>query len=181
MAQNRFSIAAVFLSYLLVAGGVALGLVLVAQLGVGGEAAFYGAVAIGGAIGGALSARASRGSTIIEPAIGGALVILTLVGVFVGTEAGEFLWRVGKDDIVRIVAIAGGASAAGAILGAIGAEKAFAGHSTSSLAWLFFTAFTMLGACVVAFIVLLGAIVRGAGSEDSLAAAYLGGMRSAGS
>lgn len=176
MAQNRFSIAAVFLSYLLVAGGIALALVLVGQIGVTGEAVVYGALALGGAIGGGLAARASRGSTVVEPAIGGALVILTLVGVFVGTEAGAFLWHAAKDDIVRTVAIAGGAAAAGAILGAVAVEKKFAGHSTSSVAWLFFTAFAMLGACVVAFIVLLGAIVRGAADDDSLAAAYLGGM-----
>ena len=176
MASNRFSIAAVLLSYLLVAGGMALGLVLIAQLDTTGEAVLYAGLALGGAIGGALAARASRGSTIIEPAIGGLLVIATLVGVFVGTSAGAFLWGVAKDEIIRIVAIAGAASAAGAILGALASEKLPGAHSTSSAAWLVHVAFAMLGACFVAFMVMLAVMVRGGTDQDTLAAAYFAGM-----
>src|SRR5262245_36119144 len=106
MAQNRFSLAAVLLSYFLVAGGMALALILMAKLGTTGLAVFYGTLGLGGAIGGAFAARASPGSTIIEPAIGAVLVIGTLVGAMVGSEIGAFFWHVAKDEIIRIVATA---------------------------------------------------------------------------
>ncbi len=123
MARNQFSIASVILSYFLVAGGVALGLILLTLLKTGGEPAFYGSLALGGAIGGFMAGRASRGSTITEPAIGGVLVIATIVGIFVGTELGEVLWHVAATEVTRIVAIAGGAATAGAIGGALVSEK----------------------------------------------------------
>jgi hypothetical protein len=177
MARNDFSIASVVLSYFLVAGGVALGLILLTLIKSGGEPAFYGALAAGGAVGGFVAARASRGTTITEPAIGGVLVIATMVGVFVGTDVGEILWHVAAGEITRMVAIAGGSAAAGAIGGACVSEKVFGAHSQSSLAWLLHVSFAVLGACFAAFVVLLGAMMRGqAGDDGATAGMYFGAM-----
>src|SRR5687767_1260671 len=134
--RGGFSFASVILSYFLVAGGIAMGLIAMTLIETGGEALFYGALGAGGALGGFVAGRASRGTTIAEPAIGGVLVILTIVGVFVGTEIGEVLWAIGKDQVTRTVGIAGGAAAVGAIVGALVSEKMFGTHSQSSLAWL---------------------------------------------
>ena len=166
MARNDFSIASVILSYFVVAGGIALGLVGVTLLELHSEVAVYGALAAGGAVGGFLAARASRGSTITEPAIGGVLVVATMVGIFVGTDIGELIWHVAQDQITKIVAIAGGAAVAGAIAGALVSEKLFGAHSQNSLAWLVYVAVAVLGASYVAIIVLMGAMLRGQASRE---------------
>ncbi|HVV85196.1 MAG TPA: hypothetical protein VHE35_19175 [Kofleriaceae bacterium] len=176
MASNRFSLAAVFLAYFLVAGGIALALILLVKAGARGDGAFYGAVALGGAVGGAAAARARRGSTIIEPAIGGLLVIGTLVGIFIGTQAGSVLWHVGKDQILRAIAIAGALAAAGAIVGAVAAEKLAGGHSTSPLAWLLFVAFAMLGACLVSTVVAVAFFFHGTSDDSKLGGIVFGAM-----
>lgn len=172
MATRGFSFGAVLLSYFLVAGGIALALILLAKAKLTGEAPFYGALALGGAIGGAFAARASRGSTILEPAIGGALVIATLVGVFVGTEAGEVLWNAAKDEIVRTVAIAGACAAAGAILGAMAAERLPGAHSQGSAVWLVHVTAATLGACFVATIVAVGFAFHGETDSDTLGGVF---------
>jgi hypothetical protein len=172
MANRGFSFGATLLSYFLVAGAIALSLIILAKSKLSGEPAFYGALALGGAVGGAFAARASRGSTILEPAIGGLLVIATLVGIFVGTEAGNVLWHVAKDEIVRTVAIAGACAAAGAILGAMLAERLPGGHSQGTPVWLLHVAFTTLGACFVATIVAVGFAFHGATDNDTLAGVF---------
>lgn len=176
MANRGFSIGATLLSYFLVAGGVVLALILLARADISGEGPFYGALALGGAIGGAFAARASRGRTILEPAIGGVLVILTMVGIFVGTEAGEVLWHAAKDDIVRTVAIAGACAAAGAILGAMAAERMGGGHSESSPIWLVHVAFAMLGACFVATVVAVGVAFHGSTGDAALGGTLFAAM-----
>ena len=99
-------------------------------------------------------------------------MILTLVAVFVGTEAGAVLWHVAKNEIMRTVMIAGGASAAGAILGAVLAEKVATGHAEGGLSWLLLVAVAMLGACFVSTVVLVGAAVRGTSDSDTLAGMF---------
>lgn len=175
-SSSRFSITAVILSYLLVAGGIAVGILLVAQIGIKSEAAGYVALALGGAIGGAIAAVASEGSTVIEPAIGGLLVVATLVGVFVGTDAGAFLWHVAKDQIVRQVAISGGAAAAGAVAGAVAAEKLGPRHPDGSLAWIVIIALAALGACMASLFVLVGAIARGNTGDGEMAGTFFAAM-----
>lgn len=166
MATRGFSIGAVLLSYFLVAGGIVLALILLAKSKITGEAPFYAALALGGAIGGAFAARASRGSTVLEPALGGLLVIATIVAIFVGTDAGAFLWHVAKDEIVRTVAIAGACAAAGAVLGAMAGERLPGGHSQGSPVWLLHVAFAMLGACFVATVLAVGLAFHGAADSD---------------
>ncbi len=62
--RGGFSVASVLLSYFLIAGGVAIGLILLIVLESGSEPLFYGALGLGGAIGGFSAGRASRGTTI---------------------------------------------------------------------------------------------------------------------
>lgn len=175
-SSSRFSLSAMILGYLLVAGGIAIGILLVAQVGIKSEAAAYLALAIGGAIGGAIAATASEGKTVIEPAIGGGLVVLTLVGVFAGTNAGAILWHVAKDELIRQVAIAGGAAAVGALVGAVAAEKLSARHPDGSLAWIVIIAVAALGACMVSLFVLAGAMARGAEGDSELAGTFFAAM-----
>lgn len=175
-SRGGFSIASVILSYFLVAGGIAIGLILLTLLKTGGEGFFYAALGVGGFVGGFVAGRASRGTTITEPAIGGILVILTIVGVFVGTSVGEFLWFAAKAQISKTVAIAGVSAAVGAIGGAMVSEKMFGEHSQASAIWLLHVSLAMLGACVVAFLVLASAMLRGHSAEGVQAGTYFGAM-----
>lgn len=177
MAQRGgLSIASVLLSYFLIAGGISIGLILLVVLEAKGELVFHAAIAAGAAIGGFSAGRASRGTTITEPAIGGVLVILTIVGVFLGTGIGQFLWHVASSDVTRLVAIAGGAAAVGAIGGAFVSERMFGEHSQSSLVWLAHVSLAVLGACFVAFLVVLALVVRGESGDDATAGAYFGAV-----
>ncbi|MEZ4404361.1 MAG: hypothetical protein R3B06_30350 [Kofleriaceae bacterium] len=176
MPPSRFSISSVLLSYFLVAGGIALGLLLFVTLKLAGQVGLYGVLAVGGAIGGAIAARASRGSTVIEPAIGSLLVIATLVAVLLGTGVGELLWHVASDEIIRLVVLSAGAAAVGAIAGAVVVERAVPGHSDSPVAWLVYIAVATLGASVVGLVVMGGAIARGQSGDGALAGMFFGAM-----
>ncbi|MCA9678009.1 MAG: hypothetical protein H6709_20695 [Kofleriaceae bacterium] len=174
-APSGFSWSSVILSYFQVAGGIAVGMILLVLIGASGEPAVYGALALGGAIGGFAAGRASRGTTITEPAIGGLLVIATIVAVFVGTGFGEFLWHVARGEISRIVLIAGAAAAAGALGGAVVAERVVGGHAASGAEWLAHVALAVLGASIVALVVVMGMVMHG-GSENASAGAYFGAV-----
>ncbi len=177
MSQHSgFSWTSVVFSYFLVAGGIAIGLILLVLMKAHGEALFYLSLALGGAIGGFAAGRASRGTTITEPAIGGVLVVLTFVGVFVGSDVGHFIWSVASSDITRLVLIAGGAAAAGAVGGAFVAERMIQGHSQHGLVWLAHVALAVLGASIVALLVVMAMIVRGETDAGTAGGAYIGAV-----
>ncbi len=176
MAQSRFSVSAVLLSYFLIAGGLVLGILLVSRLGLDAKFALYAVLGLGGVVGGALAARAAAGSTVIEPAVGGVLLVVTMVAVFVGTAAGEVMWQVGKDEVVREVMIVGAVLAAGAVLGAVAVEKLVGGRSTTGFAWLVHVAVAMLGACFVAMVVIVGLALRGTSDSSTLGGALVGAI-----
>ena len=174
--RGGFSVASVVLSYFLVAGGVALGLIGLTLLKPEQEAMLYVAILAGSALGGFAAGRASRGTTVTEPAIGGVLVVATLAGIFVGTDAGDFLWHVAKDEITRLVAIAAGAAILGALAGAIVSEKVLGAHSRAAAVWLVHVAIAVLGAAFVAMLVLLAATLRGQTGDGVQAGIYFGSM-----
>lgn len=176
MARSSISFSSILLSYFLVAGGLAVGLLLFAKLDVASQPAFYGMLAVGGLLGGFVAARGSRDSTIVEPAVGGLLVIASLVGVMVGTDVGELVWHLAKDDIVRVVAFAAVAAGAGALIGALVSERVFPGHTEGAFGWLILVAIAMFGACIVALIVLGGVVVRGSSDDATNGGIYFGAM-----
>ncbi len=119
-----FSFASVVLSYFLIAGGTFFALLLAGRVGLQSEYLGYIVLAIGGFLGGLVAARASRGSTIIEPALGAVLMILTFVGIGVaasGAESRVLLMPAG----MKAIALVSAASAGGGIGGAFLGEKLF--------------------------------------------------------
>lgn len=174
MARSSISFSSILLSYFLVAGGLAVGLLLFAKLGVTSEPAFYGMLALGGVIGGFGAARGSRENTIVEPAVGGLLVIASVVGVMLGTDVGSAVWHLAKDEIVRMIAFAALAAGAGALIGALIAEKLITGHARGQLAWLLLVSIAIFGASMVALIVLFGVMIRGSADQDTNIGVYFG-------
>ena len=143
-----FSFASVFLSYFLIAGGTFFALLLAGRVGLHSEYLGYIVLALGGFLGGLVAARASRGSTIIEPALGAVLMILTFVGVGVaasGADSHVLLMPAG----MKAIALVSAASAGGGIAGAFVGEKLFGEDSPSGASWVLFIAVAGFGAGVI--------------------------------
>lgn len=144
-----FSFASVLLSYFLVAGGTFFSLLLAGKLGIHSEYVGYLIMAVGAFLGGIIAARASRGSTIVEPAIGAIAMVASLVvlGLAVsGTEARNAILLPANMKAIMLTA---GASAFGGIAGASVSEKLFGEATTSSLPWILYIWLAAFGAGVM--------------------------------
>jgi hypothetical protein len=144
-----FSFASVILSYFLVGGGMFCATLVAFQLKLGGEIALYATLAVGALVGGFVAARASRGETLLEPALGAIAVIATIVGLAAATPMGAQLWSGAHDQTLKFVGAVGVSSVVGAVIGAFVGEKL--GEATrSSLPWLIYTGMSVFGACLLA-------------------------------
>ncbi|HEY6034693.1 MAG TPA: hypothetical protein VIV58_10550 [Kofleriaceae bacterium] len=164
------------LSYFLTAGGLLTGSVLIAKLHTTSEVVGLLCMAIGSFIGGFFAARASRGSTIIEPAIGAVLVVATIVIAAVGGENAHTVMQIGSGAVGKAVAEMTAALIIGAVAGAFVSEKAFGEATTSGLPWILYSALTGLGAMIMVgtIVVIIGA--RGESSVDKLATMMIVGI-----
>lgn len=143
-----FSFASVVLSYFLVAGGTFFAALLAGKIGIHSEYVGYIILALGGFLGGIVAARASKGSTVVEPAIGSVLLLATFVilGLVVsGSEARSLL----VPSTMKAIALTAGASAGGGIVGALVTEKLFGDANASSLGWIVIVALATFGAGVI--------------------------------
>jgi hypothetical protein len=143
-----FSFASVVLSYFLIAGGTFFAALLAGRMGVHSEYLGYIILALGGFLGGIVAARASKGSTIIEPAIGSALLLASVIGVGLaasGTSANVLL----VPTAMKGIALTGAASAGGGIVGAFVTEKLFGDDRPAGISWLLFMGLAAFGAGVI--------------------------------
>ena len=95
---SGFSIASVFLSYLMIAGGISaalLGLTYVELEPKMAEIAFFAAFGAGAFLGGFFAARASRGSTVAEPAVGAVLLVGTICALLLVFAPSPFASLIG--------------------------------------------------------------------------------------
>jgi hypothetical protein len=177
--KGGFSFASVVLSYFLVAGGMFTGMLALGYLKIQSEGAAYLFLGLGAFVGGYIAARASRGSTILEPAIGGLAVVGTLVALTAATSVGKMIWAVNHGEAVKAIALTAGSAGFGAIAGAWIAEKFFGEPAVSSLPWFAYTAFATFGSCLIVTLVATVAVVTGDGSAaelDSLVRMMLMGL-----
>jgi len=144
-----FSVASVFLSYFLIAGGTFLSGLLGGRPGVASGYLGYIIPAAGGLVGGLIAARASRGSTIIEPAIGAVLLIVSLVAVGAkasGADAGQILLL---PTTMKAIGLTAAASGGGGIAGAFLGEKLFGEDPPLYISWILFVAVAAFGGGVL--------------------------------
>ncbi len=177
-----FSFASVLFSYFLIMGGTWLTALIAMRAGIGGgsEVVGYILMAVGGFLGGLIAGRASRGSTIIEPAIGAVLLILSFValGAIASSDAKVIL----VGSTMKALALTALASGAGGVGGAFVAEKVFGDSEGGSGSWILYIAVGAMGATIVGF--LFGGVL-GKGSAGAifgffaLAMALLGGAAGA--
>jgi hypothetical protein len=149
MSQG-FSFASVVLSYFLVAGGMFTAMLVAGELRLGGEYVGYAFLAVGAFIGGFIAARASRGSTIVEPAIGTVAVVGTIVGLAATTQLGQLIWAVAPDQTMKFVGSVSLCGVVGALLGAVLSERLLGEATRSSVPWVLYTALCTFGASLLA-------------------------------
>lgn len=143
-----FSFASVFMSYFLIAGGTFFAALFAGRIGLHSEYLGYIVLALGGFVGGIVAARASKGSTIIEPAIGAVLLIASVVGLGLaasGTDAHIVL----LPGTMKALGLTAGASAGGGIAGAFVTEKLFGDERPGGMSWVLFVAVAAFGAGMI--------------------------------
>jgi hypothetical protein len=158
--MGGFSFASVILSYFLIAGGTFLTMLLSVKLGLRNEYLGYIIMAAGGFLGGFIAARASRGSTIIEPALGAVLMIASVVGLGLVLSGAEERAAVLLPTNMKGIGLTSAASAGGGIAGAFLSEKIFGKSAESSMPWFVYVALAAFGAGVMGTI-FGGAIGKG--------------------
>jgi hypothetical protein len=191
-----FSFASVLLSYFLIAGGTFGTALLAGRFGIRSEYLGYIILAIGGFLGGVIAARASRGSTIIEPAVGAVLLILSLVGLGAAVSGAEARQALILPSTMKAIALTALASGAGGVGGAFVAEKLMGDEPPRYASWILFVAIAAFGAGVLGstfgtvlghgqsgpllgmlalFCFILGTATGASASTRPLGAAFLGG------
>ncbi|HEY4175196.1 MAG TPA: hypothetical protein VGM90_00120 [Kofleriaceae bacterium] len=150
--NKGFSFASVVLSYFLVAGGLLLGMLIQTKAHFESQYLLDILLGVGAFIGGFIAARASTGSTILEPAIGAVAVIASIIGSIALTSFGKMIWHIDPDGVGKGIALMGGASLAGALGGAFLSEKLFGESTQSGFPWVFYSAVAALGASFLAFV-----------------------------
>jgi hypothetical protein len=148
--DQGFSFASVILSYFLVGGGMFIATLVGSELKLGSEIAASAVLGAGAFAGGFVAARASRGQTILEPAIGAVAVVASIVGLAATTPVGKLIWALAQDQTLKFVGAVGVVGLAGALVGAFVSEKLFGEATRSSIPWLIYTAMSVFGACLLA-------------------------------
>jgi hypothetical protein len=172
--SRGFSFASVVLSYFLVGGGMFTATLAGVELKVHGDLALYVVLAAGAFAGGFIAARASRGQTILEPAIGAVAVVGTIAGLAAGTPLGKLIWVMAQDQTMKFVGAVGLTGVVGAILGAFLSEKLLGEATRSSIPWILYAALSAFGACLLTM--LLTSVVYYGGGMSERASNALGGI-----
>jgi len=143
-----FSFASVVLSYFLIAGGTFFAALFAGRVGIHSEYVGYIILALGGFLGGIIAARASKGSTIIEPVIGAALLLASVVGFGVaGSDSNAHV--VLLPSAMKAIALTAAASAGGGLAGAFVTEKLFGDSDPAGMSWVLYVAVAVFGAGMI--------------------------------
>lgn len=176
--MGGFSFASVILSYFLAAGGLLAGTLLVGYTRQTSDVAVLGMLAIGSLVGGFVAGRASRGSTIIEPAIGVIALAATIILMLVGTDVKELVWgEHGMTSAGKQIGEIVGALVVGALVGAFVSEKVMGEATRSSIPWVLYASLTSFGATMVG--IFIGYVIfakHGGGSQDTLGKMAVAGI-----
>jgi hypothetical protein len=148
-AATGFSFASVILSYFLIAGGTFLTTLVAGRLGIQNEYLGYLIMAIGAFVGGFFAARASHGSTIIEPALGAILMVASLVALGLAVSSSETRSLILLPSTMKGLGLTAAASAGGGIAGAFVSEKVLGGSAVSSAPWIVYASIAGFGAAVI--------------------------------
>ncbi len=122
-AGSKLSLGWIFVSYLMIAGGFTIALLLLAVLGVDGEWVGYGVFFLGAFAGGFFAGRASEHKTVVEPAIAGALFIGSLIAAFSMLPGARLFWDFASTNIVVGALKIAFVTALGGVVGGVAGER----------------------------------------------------------
>jgi hypothetical protein len=165
----RFSFSSVVLSYFLVGGGMFSAMLVAGVIKLESPVPVYLLMGAGAFVGGFFAARASRGSSVTEAAVGAIVVVGTIVGLAAFTEVGQFLWHVAQGETMKFVGLVGGSSAVGAIAGAFISEKLLGEATSSAAPWILYSALATFGACLLATVFATVLLAGGSTADESTA------------
>ncbi len=173
-AMGGFSFASVILSYFLIAGGLFTGGLVYLKINSPSQALALGLIAAGSLVGGFFAARASRGSTIIEPAIGAVLLVATFLVLAFGTHSLDVLKE--SSSAAELIGEIAGAMVVGALVGAFLSEKIMGEATESAVPWVFYATFASFGASLTSALIVAGILVRGdeRSSDDQATMMFIG-------
>ncbi|MEO8841865.1 MAG: hypothetical protein ABI591_31435 [Kofleriaceae bacterium] len=167
------------LSYFLVAGGLLTGTLLIGYTHTSSQPLQFAMWAAGSFVGGFFAARASRGSTIVEPAIGAVLLVVTIAAMIGGSDVGKLMWgsNSGMTGVGKFVGELAASLAVGAIAGAFVSEKVMGEATSSGFPWILYAALTAFGASMVGTFVATVLFAKGeAATLDTLAKMMIAGV-----
>jgi hypothetical protein len=163
--SRGFSLASLILAFFQIAGAVAAVYLGLRVAEVQADWVPYAVSGGGGFLGGWFAARASRGQTILEPAIGAVLVTALFFGTIWASPLGSWIWSAARDQSILAVAKSAGPVLGGALVGAFLSEKALGDATTSTIPWVLYFLLATFGGCLTA---VLGAGLAGILDERAL-------------
>lgn len=163
---SGFSLGWVLVAYFMICGGFVLTAVIFGVAKVSGSWTGYATFGIGAFVGGFFAGRASPHKSVAEPAIGGALMVLSIVAFFAATPLGQVLYDTARDAALREALILGGIALAGGLAGAVVGEKSSAGGPRSGgLRWLGLSTLITTGAMFAALTATAALLIHQAASD----------------
>lgn len=170
--KQGFSVGWIFVAYFMIAGGFIIAASLAALLKLQSAAAAYVVYFLGAGFGGFFAGRASPGKTIIEPAVGGVLLVASFVGLIVLVPGVRDIWSIAGEEAQKEVLLramlVGGLTGAGGLVGAALGERTQPPTSESALRWIGISALVTLGMLFFLFAVLAILMLRHAAAGGSL-------------
>ena len=152
--QSRgFSIPWTIFNYLMISGGFLLSLIAIVLLQIthSSEALAWAIMSSGATFGGFFAGRASPGKTIIEPALGGAMLFFALMASGFGLDM-EFV-SADQPSIVQVALLGIMLGVGGLVGGALGERTNRRARSPSAIRWIGIS--TLLTAGVAGFLMML--------------------------
>lgn len=179
-ARPGFSIGWVVVSYFMVAGGVVMGMSALGALDLASPVAVHALLFVGAAVGGLFAGRASHGKSVIEPAVAGALLVISCIGLLLLVPGMRVLVAIDGEQLARILGV-GAMTGVGGLVGAtLGARSAPPRRSTDWYRWAGISALISLGIMFLVIVALAILVLRsrdGAGlGDDAGAGIGLAGM-----
>jgi hypothetical protein len=152
-ARRRFSVGWVIVSFFLIHGGVFIAAVCVDAFSVRGSWVGNAILFLGSTLAGFLAGRMSRGTTIVEPAVAGALLVASVAALVTGTSGRFSGWLVTPSGQWGSWLAIGFVCGFGGFVGAVAGERNSAGRPMhSAVGWVVASTLVVIGVTLAAFV-----------------------------
>jgi hypothetical protein len=160
----------ILVSYFMIAGGFILVGSMYGLMKIQNQYAGWAFYFLGAAFGGFFAGRASEGRTIIEPAVGGVLLMLSIIGLIALVPGVRKLWSLAdKEKVTFYAVVIGVLIGAGGLIGAtLGERTAPDPRPVDRIRWMGVSALITLGMFFFVFVVMAILMLRDAKAGSSI-------------